>query len=102
VAFGAAAEGVLRTRPIGVALTAGPLLACALGPSSTALGIAIGVAACVLLLALFFAFGTVGSRSAISCRELPAGSAHQVRASTGAAHDTKRSEDVRHVAHTTF
>jgi hypothetical protein len=50
---------VLRTLPIGVALTAGPLLAFALGPSSTALGIAVGVGAFVLLVGLFFAVGTV-------------------------------------------
>ena len=33
----------------------------------------------------------LGAGCAIPCREPPAGSAHQVRASTGAAHDTKRS-----------
>jgi hypothetical protein len=33
----------------------------------------------------------LGAECAISYREPPAGSAHQVRASTGAAHDTKRS-----------
>ncbi len=52
-------SSVLRARPIGVALTAGPLLAFALSPSSTALGIVVGVGAFVVLLALFFAIATV-------------------------------------------
>jgi hypothetical protein len=52
-------SSALRMRPVGVALTAGPLLAFVLAPGSTALGIAIGVGAFGLLLALFFAVGTV-------------------------------------------
>lgn len=52
-------SSVLGTRPVGVTLTAGPLLAFALAPSSTALGIAFGVGAFGLLLAIFFAIGTV-------------------------------------------
>jgi len=52
-------SSVVRTRPVGVALTAGPLLAFALAPASTALGIAVGVGAFGLLLAMFFAVGTV-------------------------------------------
>ena len=52
-------SSVLRTRPVGVALTAGPLLALALDPRSTALGVAVGVAAVGVLLAMFFAVGTV-------------------------------------------
>ena len=52
-------SSVLRMRPVGVALTVGPLLAFALAPGSTALGIAVGVVAFGLLLALFFAVGAV-------------------------------------------
>jgi hypothetical protein len=52
-------SSVLRTRLVGVALTAGPLLAFALDPGSTAFGIAVGVGAFGLLLAMFFAVGTV-------------------------------------------
>ena len=52
-------SSVLRMRPVAVALTAGPLLAFALAPGSTALGIAVGVGAFGLLLALFFVIGAV-------------------------------------------
>jgi hypothetical protein len=50
---------VLRPRPVGIALTAGPLLAFTFGPRSTVLDIAVGFGAFVLLLALFIAIGTV-------------------------------------------
>jgi len=60
VALAAAlAVSVLRTRPVGIALSGAPLLAFALAPGSTALGIALGFGAFVLLLALFVAIGTV-------------------------------------------
>lgn len=52
-------SSVLRTRLVGVAVTVGPLLAFALDPGSTAVGIAVGVGAFGLLLAMFFAVGTV-------------------------------------------
>jgi uncharacterized membrane protein (DUF485 family) len=50
---------VLRARPILIAVFAAPLVAFALAPSSTALGIAIGVGAFVLLTAAFVAIGTL-------------------------------------------
>lgn len=50
---------VLRLRPVGIAVTAAPLLAFTLAPRSTALGVALGLSAFVLLLALFVAIGTV-------------------------------------------
>ncbi len=53
------AFSVLRTRPVAIAATAGPLLAFTLAPRSTALGIALGFGAFLLLLALFTAIGTV-------------------------------------------
>lgn len=53
------ALSVLRTRPVGSAVTAASLLAFTLAPRSTALGIALGVGAFVLLLATFVAIGTV-------------------------------------------
>jgi hypothetical protein len=55
----ALALSVLRTRPVGIALTAAPLLAFTLAPSSTVLGIALGLGAFAVLLALFVAIGTV-------------------------------------------
>ncbi len=53
------AFSVLRPRPVGIAMTAAPLLAFTLAPRSTALGIALGLGAFMLLLALFIAIGTV-------------------------------------------
>jgi hypothetical protein len=53
------AFSVLRPRPVGIALTAAPLLAFALAPRSTVLGIALGLGGFVLLLALFFAVASV-------------------------------------------
>jgi hypothetical protein len=50
---------LLRGRPVAMAVTAAPLLALTLAPGSTLLGIAVGLGAFVLLLALFFAIGTV-------------------------------------------
>ena len=53
------AFSVLRLQPVTFAVTAGPLLAFVLAPGSTALGIALGFGAFVLLLVLFMAIGTV-------------------------------------------
>jgi uncharacterized membrane protein (DUF485 family) len=50
---------VLRARPILIAVFAAPLLALALAPSSTALGIAIGVGTFLLLTAAFVGIGTL-------------------------------------------
>jgi hypothetical protein len=52
-------SSVLRARLVGIAMTVGPLLAFALDPGSTALGIAVGVGAFGVLLAVFFAVGTL-------------------------------------------
>jgi hypothetical protein len=53
------ALSVLRQRPVGIAVTAAPLLAFVLAPRSTALGIALGLGVFVLLLAIFTTIGTV-------------------------------------------
>lgn len=50
---------VLRPRPVVFAVCAAPLLALALDPRSTAVGIAIGCAAFVLLLGTFVGIGAV-------------------------------------------
>ena len=52
------AFSVLRPKPIGIAVTAAPLLAFTLAPRSTVSGVALGFGAFVLLLALFIALGT--------------------------------------------
>jgi hypothetical protein len=50
---------VFRPRPVWIALSAGPLLAFALAPPSTAAGIELGIGTSALLLSLFFAIATV-------------------------------------------
>lgn len=53
------AFSVLRPRPALLAATAAPLLAVTVGRHSLALGLALGVGGYVVLLALFYAIGTV-------------------------------------------
>lgn len=53
------AFSVLRPQPVGIAVSAAAMLAFTLAPSSTLLGIALGLGAFVLLLALFIAIGSL-------------------------------------------
>jgi hypothetical protein len=81
------AVSVLRTRPVGFAVSAAPLLAFALAPRSTAVGVAVGLGAFVLLLALFVAIGTVLQARQVMIGPTPpersAGKIHRTRDRVG-------------------